>query len=108
MAIPTVFHEESALKEDVKGGQNVYNKNAWTENTEETFKIGSSLSSGRYLVIGEMDISAKAVFNSGANCIKVVEEICLKAMEIIVQNKIGEYRYILSGPFLTSIIGKNL
>jgi hypothetical protein len=71
MAIPTVFHDESALNEEVKGGQNVYSNRACTEYTDETFNIGSSFSFGKYLVIGLIVISANAAFKDGAKVINV-------------------------------------
>lgn len=92
IAVPMVFHEVSALNEEVKGGQNVYKRNACTEYTDATFRTGSSLSDGVYRIIGDIVISDKTDFTSTDNRVikSVAPNFRLKPMSRMTQNKQGD------------------
>mgnify|MGYP006877110383 FL=1 len=98
-AIPAEYQEESALMEDVSGGQNVYKRKACTVYTLQTFKTGSSSSEGAYLVIGAMESSASADLSLGdsSKYIRrafsrgtVLELKVRNAVAISVQKRIGQ------------------
>lgn len=92
IAVPMVFHEVSALNEEVNGGQKVYRRNACTEYTDATFRTGSSLSDGVYRMIGDIVISDNTDFTNTDNLVikSVAPNFRLNPISRITQNKHGD------------------